>query len=97
MTREGFWCFNLIWIVVYWEKANLGLEGGCNMVLSTERLLLRPWKETDAESLYKYAKNPEVGPVAGWPPHKNIEESRDVIQNVFNGKECYAVCLKSDN
>lgn len=67
------------------------------MVLSTERLLLRPWKETDAESLYEYAKNPEVGPIAGWPPHKNIEESRDVIQNVFNGKECYAVCLKSDN
>ena len=67
------------------------------MVLSTERLLLRPWKETDAESLYEYAKNPEVGPIAGWPPHKNIEESRDVIQNIFNGKECYAVCLKSDN
>ena len=67
------------------------------MVLSTERLILRPWKETDAESLYEYAKNPEVGPIAGWPPHKNIEESRNVIQNVFNGKECYAVCLKSDN
>ena len=50
------------------------------MVLSTERLLLRPWRETDAESLYKYAKNPEVGPVAGWPPHKNIEESRDAIR-----------------
>jgi ribosomal-protein-alanine N-acetyltransferase len=69
----------------------------CNMVLSTERLFLRPWKETDAGSLYEYAKNPEVGPAAGWPPHKNIEESRDIIQNVLNGKECYAVCLKSDN
>ena len=67
------------------------------MVLSTERLILRPWKETDAGSLYEYAKNPEVGPAAGWPPHKNIEESRDIIQNVLNGKECYAVCLKSDN
>ena len=67
------------------------------MVFSTERLFLRPWKETDAESLYEHAKNPEVGPIAGWPPHKNIEESYDVIQNVFNGKECYAVCLQSDN
>ena len=32
------------------------------MTLETERLILRPWKEDDAESLYKYAKNPEVGP-----------------------------------
>ncbi len=31
------------------------------MTLETERLILRPWKEDDAESLYKYAKNPEVG------------------------------------
>ena len=39
------------------------------MTLETERLILRPWKEDDAESLYKYAKNPEVGPIAGWPVH----------------------------
>lgn len=29
-------------------------------------------------------------------PHKNIEESREVIENVFSGQECYAVCLKED-
>ena len=62
----------------------------------TERLLLRPWEEDDAESLYEYAGNPAVGPVAGWPPHKSVEESRDVIKNVLNGPEAYAVCLKED-
>lgn len=62
------------------------------MEFRTERLILRPWKETDAESLYEYAKDPEVGPIAGWPPHKNVEESMDVIRNVFNGTECYAIC-----
>lgn len=31
-------------------------------MLETERLLLRPWEETDAESLYRYAKDPEAGP-----------------------------------
>ena len=66
------------------------------MVLQTERLILRPQKETDAESLYEYAKDSEVGPIAGWPPHKNLEESRDVIKHVFCGSECYAVCLKTD-
>ena len=54
------------------------------MVLQTKRLILRPWQEIDAESLYEYAKNPEVGPIAGWPPHKDVEESRDVIKNVFD-------------
>lgn len=29
------------------------------------RLILRPWKESDAESLYEYAKDPEVGSIAG--------------------------------
>lgn len=64
------------------------------MKLTTERLILRPWKETDGESLYEYAKDPEVGPMAGWPPHKNVDESREVIKNVLCGKECYALCLK---
>lgn len=57
------------------------------MVLQTERLILCPWKETDAESLYEYAKDPEVGPIAGWPPHKNLEESRDVIKHVKIAKD----------
>ena len=64
------------------------------MELQTERLILRRWRESDADSLLKYASNPNVGPRAGWPPHKNIEESLEVIRNVFSGPECYAVCEK---
>ena len=67
------------------------------MELQTERLTLRPWKESDAEELYEYAKDPNVGPIAGWPPHKNIEESVQVIRNVLNGAECYAVCEKGSD
>ena len=67
-----------------------------NNQLETERLLLRHWEASDAESLYDYARNPAVGPIAGWPPHKSVEESRDVIKNVLNGAEAYAVCLKTD-
>lgn len=64
--------------------------------LETERLILRRWEDSDAEDLYKYASDPDVGPIAGWPAHRSIEESRDVIRNVFNGKEAYAICLKED-
>lgn len=66
-------------------------------ILMTERLILRPWKETDAESLYEYAKNPNVGPIAGWPAHKSIDESCNVLKTVLAGPECYAICLKEDN
>ena len=62
--------------------------------MKTKRLVLRKWTEADAESLYEYAKDPEVGPIAGWPPHKSVEESLDVFRNVFNGAECYAICEK---
>ena len=64
-------------------------------MLETERLILRPWKETDAESLYEYAKDPDIGPIAGWPPHQNIEESLHIIKTVFTGPECYAICEKN--
>ena len=67
------------------------------MILTTERLVLRPWTETDVESLFEYAKDPDVGPIAGWPPHKSVEESLNVIRNVFSGKECYAICEKGND
>lgn len=67
------------------------------MILETERLILRRFDESDAENVYLYAKDPDVGPIAGWPPHKSVDESREVIRNVFSGAEAYAVCLKSDS
>lgn len=67
------------------------------MEFRTERLILRPWKESDAESLYEYAKDPKVGPIAGWPVHTSVENSLDIIRNVLSAPETYAVCLKEDN
>lgn len=64
--------------------------------METNRLILRRWKESDAEDLYELARDPAVGPIAGWPAHQSVEESRDVIQNVFCGAEAYAVCWKGD-
>ena len=64
------------------------------MGLQTKRLLLRAWKESDAEALYKYARNPNVGPIAGWPPHTSVENSREIIKAVLSAPETYAVVLK---
>lgn len=67
------------------------------MKLQTKRLILRPWHEDDAESLYKYAQNPNIGPIAGWPPHTSIDDSRKIIKTVLSADESYAVVLKETN
>ena len=64
------------------------------MILETERLILRPWDESDAAECYKYAGDPRVGPVAGWPPHESVDDSRRIIREVLTGPETYAVVLK---
>jgi len=64
------------------------------MKLETNRLILRPWSENDAEELYKYASDPAVGPPAGWLPHTSVENSREIIREVLSAPETYAVCLK---
>lgn len=66
------------------------------MELITERLVLRPWQESDAESLYEYAQDPQVGPIAGWPVHTSVENSREIIREVLSVEETYAVCLKEN-
>ncbi len=66
------------------------------MVLETARLILRPWKETDAQNLYEYAKDPLVGPSAGWPVHTSVENSRQIIRDVLAADETYAVAMKSN-
>jgi len=65
------------------------------MILETERLLLRPWREEDAEDLYEYAKDPNVGPAAGWNPHVDVEDSRNIIRTVLSKEGTLAVTIKA--
>lgn len=67
------------------------------MILTTDRLILRSWQESDAEDLYKYAKDPEIGPIAGWPVHTGVDNSLEIIRTVLSKPETYAVCLKENN
>ena len=78
-------------------KVKLRLPGQLtyNNVMETTRIVLRPWQDSDAAVLYKWASDPDVGPRAGWAPHKSIEESLDVIRTVFNdATNTWAIELK---
>ena len=41
----------------------------------------------DDKDIFEYAKGRNVGPNAGWKPHENIEETRDIMQSILIGKE----------
>ena len=62
-------------------------------MIETKRLSFRSWRESDAEELFRLASDPDVGPRAGWPPHKSVEESLDIIKNVLSGKESFDQCI----
>ena len=68
-----------------------------SIILTTERLILRPWAEDDAQALYQYAKDPEVGPITGWPVHTDEDHSRAVIKEILFQPETYAIVLKGEN
>ncbi|MDO4211868.1 MAG: GNAT family N-acetyltransferase [Bacteroidales bacterium] len=63
-------------------------------MIESSRILLRPWQESDAEALYKYASDPIVGNRAGWPPHQSAGESLEIIRTVFNNPTTWAIVLK---
>ena len=77
------------------EKLRLPGQLTYNNVMETTRIVLRPWQDSDAAVLYRWASDPDVGPRAGWAPHKSIEESLDVIRTVFkDATNTWAIELK---
>lgn len=64
------------------------------MILETPRLTLRPFLDRDAEDVYAYAKDPRVGPAAGWPPHTSVENSLEIIRTVFSAPNVFALVDK---
>jgi len=64
------------------------------MILKTKRLILRPWREDDAQALFRLAADPLVGPPAGWAVHTDVEYSRRIIRDVLGEEGTFAVCIR---
>lgn len=54
-----------------------------DVVIATGRLMLRRWRESDAEALYRYTSDGRVREMAMWPRHTSVEMSRQVIAEYF--------------
>lgn len=63
----------------------------------TDRLIIRPWYIEDAEDLFKYASEEKIGLACGFKPHKSIEDSIEVIENILIRPGQYAIIHKKTN
>lgn len=69
-------------------NANIDIS---NVVLSSERLTLRAFNQNDLMDFYQYASVDGVGQMAGWSPHKSVEESLDILNKFIEGKNTFAL------
>lgn len=65
--------------------------------LETTRLILRQWQADDLDDFYAYAKNPHIGPSAGWQPHRNKAESQAILNSFMKQKEAWAIVYRPNN
>lgn len=68
-----------------------------NVSLETERLVIRSFRATDVNDFYDYAKVDGVGQMAGWTPHKDIEESKTILEAFVSGKHTFALVDKTND
>jgi len=64
--------------------------------IETPRVILRPFEETDLKDFNEYASVPGVGELAGWPHHKNLEESKEKLSIILDKKDTFAIFHKKD-
>lgn len=62
-----------------------------NVILKTDRLILRPFKLEDLDDLYEYARVDGVGQMAGWLPHENKEKSLMILNMFISEKKTFAL------
>ena len=59
--------------------------------IETERLILRPWQQSDLADFYEYASVDGVGQMAGWLPHESVEKSQMILDLFIGGKKTFAL------
>ncbi len=69
--------------------------------LFTDRLILRKFNINDLKDFNEYASQPEVARFLTWYPHKDLEESKEILENKFlvynNDTFRWAIEVKEEN
>ena len=65
--------------------------------IETERLILRPFKQSDLRDFNEYSSVPGVGEMAGWAHHESIEKSQEILNMFIEEDKTFAIVCKSNN
>ena len=66
------------------------------VIIETERLLLRPFQQSDLQDFYEYASVEGVGEMAGWSHHENIQTSQEVLNAFIKEDKTFAIVYKEN-
>ena len=75
-------------------NANFKING---IVIETQRLILRPFKQSDLDDFYEYASVDGVGEMAGWKHHESKDESQSILDLFIKEDKTFAIVLKENN
>ena len=64
------------------------------LTIETNRLLLRPFNQSDLNDFFEYSSVEVVGEMAGWKHHENIEKSKEILNLFIEEDKTFAICLK---
>lgn len=64
--------------------------------IETNRIILRGWALNDVDDFFEYAKNPNVGPNAGWGPHTDKQISLNILNSFIEKNEVWAIVYKEN-
>lgn len=75
-------------------NANFKING---IVIQTDRLILRPFKQEDLKDFFEYASVEGVGEMAGWRHHESIEKTQEILNDFIKEDKTFAIVLKENN
>ena len=67
-----------------------------NVILETDRLILRTWELKDLDDFFEYSSVEGVGEKAGWEHHKSKDKSLEILKMFIEEKKVFAIVLKEN-
>ena len=68
-----------------------------DVIIETQRVILRFWEKSDLDDFYAYASTPGLGEMAGWPHHRTKWTTRRVLNSFIEGKNVLAIVYRDNN
>lgn len=67
------------------------------LIIKTEKLILRPFEQSDLYDFNEYASVEGVGEMAGWKHHETIDKTQEILDMFIKENKTFAIVLKETN